>query len=157
MISVRVLDDHINTRINYIQYHLTKGLIIFWNLELKMDKGHLYYLFFYCFNLFTITFLASLYYIDVLFFLAVFKMNRKIWLFGAFFIISQKLQVLLNFWSIIWKPDKIPLPVIGVICTYCKNWLSNGHFCGGKVFFLHPLDKILVTDSFNFCTIIPKF
>ena len=40
-----------------------------------MDKRHLYYLFFYCFNLFTITLLASLYYIDVLFFLAVYKID----------------------------------------------------------------------------------
>ena len=29
MISVRVLDDQINTRINHIQYYLTEGLIIF--------------------------------------------------------------------------------------------------------------------------------
>ena len=35
----------------------------------------------------------------------------------------------------IWKSDKIPLPVIGVTFFYCKNWLSNGHFCGGKRFF----------------------
>jgi hypothetical protein len=66
-----------NTRINHIQYHLTKGLIIFWNLflELKMDKRYIYYLFFFCFNPFTITLLSSLHYIDVLFFLAVFKIG----------------------------------------------------------------------------------
>ena len=29
MISVRVLDDHINTRIKHIQYYLTKVFIIF--------------------------------------------------------------------------------------------------------------------------------
>ena len=29
IISVRVLDDHINLRINHIQYYLTKELIIF--------------------------------------------------------------------------------------------------------------------------------
>ena len=77
MKSVKVLDDQINTRINHIQYYLTEGLIIFWNwfLELKMYKRHLYYLFFYCFNLITLTLLASLYYIDVLFFLAVFKID----------------------------------------------------------------------------------
>ena len=34
--------------------------------------------------------------------------------FGAFFIINQKLQVSQKFKSMIWKPDKIPLPVIGV-------------------------------------------
>ena len=28
MITVRVLDDHINKRINHIQYYLTKGLPI---------------------------------------------------------------------------------------------------------------------------------
>ena len=46
-----------------------------WFLELKMYKSQLYYLFFYCFNLFTITLLASLYYIEVLFFLSVFKID----------------------------------------------------------------------------------
>ena len=79
--DIRQGDDyHINIRINHIQYYLTKGLIIFWNwfLELKMDKGHLYYLFFYCFNLFAMTLLASLYYIDELFFLAVFKIDSLV-------------------------------------------------------------------------------
>ena len=97
MISVRVLDDHINKRINLIQYYLTKGLIIFWNwiLELKMDKRYLYNLFFYFFKLFNISLTKS----------------------------------------IIWKPEKILFPVIGLTWMYCKNWLSNGYFCGGKRFF----------------------
>ena len=47
--------------------------------------------------------------------------------FGAFFIIIQKLQVTQEFWNMIWKPNKIPLPVIGVTSMYCKNWLSNGY------------------------------
>ena len=137
MISVRVLDDHINTIINRIQFYLTEGLIIFWNwfLELKMYKRHPYYLFFYCFNLFTITLQASLYYIDVLFFLAIWK-NRP---FGAFFTINQKLQLSLKFWSMIRKPDKIPLPVIGVLYMYFKNWLSNNYFCGGIRSFFYTL------------------
>ena len=29
MISIRVLEDHLNTRINHIQYYLNKGLIMF--------------------------------------------------------------------------------------------------------------------------------
>ena len=90
--------------------------------------GKLYYLFFYLFNLFTITLLTSLHYVDILFFLAVLKIN--LW---AHF--SQKLQVSPKFWSMIWKPDKILLSMIGGTCMYCKNWVSNGHFCGSKIFF----------------------
>ena len=59
--------------------------------------------------------------------------------FGAFFIIIQKLQVTQEFWNMIWKPNKIPLPVIGVTSMYCKNWLSNGNFCGGKRYFFYTL------------------
>ena len=137
MISVRVLYNHINTRTNHIQYYLTKGLIIFWNwfLELKMDKRLLYYLFFYCFNLFTKTLLAYVYYIDVLFFLAVFKSN----LLTHFQHFSKTTSLILNFWSMIWNPYKIPLPVIGVTCMYCKKWLSNGYFCGGIHSFFYTL------------------
>ena len=40
----------------------------------------------------------------------------------------------------IWKHDKIPLPVLGVTCMYCKNWMSNGHFCGGKRSFFTPFN-----------------
>ena len=114
MISVRVLDDHINTRINHIQYYITEGLIIFWNwfLELKMYKRHLYYPFFYFFNLFTIT-LTGFFILHRCVILPGRFLNRP---FGVFLIISLKLQVSLKFWSMIRKPDKIPLPVIGETC-----------------------------------------
>ena len=70
--------------------------------------------------------------------------------FGIFFIINQKLQVSQN-----WKPDKIPLPVIGVTCMYCKNWLSNGHFCAGTRFFytLYYLFKSIYSSFIHLLSI----
>ena len=139
MISVRVLDDHMNTRINHIKYYLTKGLIIFWNwiLEIKMHEKHLYYLFFHCFNFFYYNFTGFF----ILHRCVIFPGSFKNPPFGSFVSISQKLQVSQTFWSMIWKPDKISFPLIGVTCMYCKNWQRNGHFCGVNVF-LHPLDRL---------------
>ena len=110
------------------QYYLTKELLIFWNwfLELKMDNRHLYYLFFYCFNLFTITLLASSWQF----------LKSTFWRIFQHF---SKTTSLTKISSMIWKPDRIPLSVLGVTCMYCKNWMSNGHFCGGKRYFFYTL------------------
>ena len=35
------------------------------------------------------------------------------------------------------------LPLLGVTCMYCKNWLSNGHFWGGKRFFFTPFSQMI--------------
>ena len=109
-------------------------LIRIWNwfLKWKMNKKHLYHLFFYCLNLFTITILTSLCYIDILFFLAVLKFNPLAHF--STYLKNYKFQ----FWSMIWKPDKILLPMIGVTCMYCKNLLSNGHIIFGSQRFFTP-------------------
>ena len=97
-----------------------KGLMIFWNLflELKMDKRHLYYLFFYFSTFFFLTLLASLYFIDVLFSWQFLK--------STFWRIFQHFS---KTTSMIWKPDKISLAI----------------FVAVNVFFLHPLNSLQKT------------
>ena len=42
-----------------------------------------------------------------------------------------------------------------VTCMYCKKWLSNGYFCGGKRFFLlHPLLRSYHKNTPNFVFIL---
>ena len=60
----QVLDDNINTRINHIQENLIKN---FCKLYIN-----------YCFNIFTVTLLTSLYYINMVFFLAVWKIDLSV-------------------------------------------------------------------------------